>query len=98
MSLVRIAQEAREKVAKSRREWVRRAGPSGSNLAAPNVDLSRNHDNMTFTWNDPAHELGAQYQTSTLNVARIPDGDPVNETRSHATTQKHTATKDTDKI
>ena len=95
MSLVRIAKEAIEKVSRDPRDRVR-AGPSGSNLAATNIDIDRDQDDVAYAWHDPAHQLGTLYRNTSLNVARMPDGDSVGEARTHTETPRNTTAEDAD--
>lgn len=68
MSLVRIAQEAREKVTRvPPRDRVRPA-PSGSNLAASNIHLYQDQSAESYAWHNQAHQLNSLYSNQ-LNVA-----------------------------
>lgn len=94
-SLVRIAKEAQEK-ARQPRERVR-VGPSGSNLAAADVDIDQDPTNVVYAWHDPAHQLGNLYRNTSLNVGHMADGENVSETRNHAETPQNTTAEDIDK-
>ena len=98
LSLVRLAQEAREKVARDPRDRIR-AGPSGSNLTAANIDMQLDRDDIAYSWRqDPTAQLGTLYHNSSANVGHMPDGDAVKETRTHAETPRNTTADETDKM
>lgn len=90
MSLMRIAQEAREENARKQRDYI--PGPSGCNLAAANIDIQ---DNVSYGWHDCANQMGTLYSKRPSSISRMSDGESDSDTRVHAETQRNvTASKD----
>eukprot|EP00210_Caulerpa_lentillifera_P006742 g6444.t1 len=97
MSLVRIAQEAREKVTRVPRDRVRPA-PSGSNLAASNIHLYQDQSAESYAWHNQAHQLNSLYSNQ-LNVACKQETTETNnsqESRACAETPKRATADDGD--
>jgi len=91
LSLVRIAQEAREK-ARNSRERVR-AGPSGSNLAATNIDINQDDAACAF---GSAHQM--PYCNTFSNVGRMSEGESVSERQRQAEAPRTMTAEDQDKM
>lgn len=94
MSLMRIAQEAREQNARKKRDFI--PGPSGCNLAAANIDI--HPENISYGWHDSANQLGTLYSNKSLNISRMSDGESDSETRVHAETQRNVTATSKDKM
>lgn len=94
MSLVRIAQEAREKARNSGNRV--RAGPSGSNLAASHIDLSQD-DVAAHAWHESAHQMQMLHR-NTLFVGRMSEGESISERQRYAEAPRTMAAVDQDKM